>query len=157
MLTVKVPQVDSLQQLGDLIAVSRARIRRATVMFPGLAPIPFRYELDRVEARQKQIEEGWQTIARQRENLGLVWFAWPAIIAGGSIASWLGLKAWTQHEETGEIEAKMDLYEKLIADGVNPEQAQKMVFGGSGAGALDKLILLGAIAAGVLVFLKMKK
>ena len=150
-----VNQTASIPHLEDLLSRSRERIYAAAVHFPGMRSMPFRDTVHALMENQVQLEGRLSSIGRQPQNLGL----WPAIvIAGGSLLTVLGAWVYKQDRETKEITTRMELYDRLILEGHTTDEASRMAFGdGGGIGdVLNKLIILGAIGAGLLVYLKMK-
>lgn len=120
--------------------------------------LPFRTTVFRLHERQKKLEAD---VARaesqaQTDELGGWWI--PIIAGGAAILSALGLSVYKQREETKEIKSRMELYERLILEGHTTQEASRIAFGeGGGVGdALTKVIIIAAIGAGVLIFMKMK-
>ncbi len=142
--------------LGRLLAASRARLFMVSVRIPSGKHLVFRQYLHNLMARQKAIEKDLIRVTGGSLDGTLGWIV-PVAIVGGSILSLVGAKVFQQHRETKEVESRMEIYDKLIGAGYTAEDAGRLAFGDEGSGiggVLNKLIVLTAIGAGVLVFLK---
>lgn len=159
--------VESLANLFNVLATSEAKIVRAEIYVPRLPRgIIFEYELSTLKARQRKLrellkQERIASLNRQRRpnpNLGVAPLVVAAVVGGGAAISVLGSWIYKNYSETKQVEARISVYEQMIQDGIHPDKAAQNVYGsGSEVGSvLNKLIILSVIAAGILLYIKLK-
>lgn len=146
-------------ELGQLIPASRASISTAAVSALGRRSMPFRFEVSRLAQEQEELERRYDLFLRQSARPGpgdLGWILPVAIIGGSAVAS-LAAWAWKHHEETSRVEARAELFDRLVADGMDAGEAADKAFGGGGGGIteiLDKLVIIGLLGIGGYFVLK---
>lgn len=146
-----------IEGIGQLLAVSAARLSTAAVSVPGMRSMPFRYQVNRLLQTQRKLEDDYRRLKREQEAQ-LQGLFLPIVIAGSAIFS-LGAWAWKQHRETAEVESRQELFDQLVRDGMDAEKAAQVAFGGGGgiSDILSKLMLLGALGLGAFILVKMWK
>jgi hypothetical protein len=120
--------------------------------------VSFRSNIDRLLRRQQFLEADLERLRRALTQNQFGFWGW--IIGAGVVgASALGAMIFKQHQETEEVETRMQIYNDLVKAGVDPQEASRRAFGNGGGlgGIMDKLLILGALTTGLVVYLKLGK
>lgn len=150
-------QVSQTAQLGQLLTASRARLTMAAVGVPGRRSMPFRVDLDRLFQRQIYLERDLEQLRRALGQAQFGFAFWAVGVGAAALAA-LGAMIFKQHRATEEVETRMEIYNNLVRAGIDPDEASRRAFGDGGGlgGIMDKLLILGALATGLVLYLKLK-
>jgi len=156
----------SLGALNTVMAANEARIANAEAAVPGMQRgILFRYDINTLRARQAKINNVLSRLNNQSRDPGNLGFvlttgAIVGIAAGGAaLLSALGGWIYKQRTDTKRLEARISIYEQMVADGIDPDEAAKKVYGSDGSGISDimsKAVIIAVIFGGVYLVSKFK-
>lgn len=109
-------------------------------------------EVAQLRYQQTRLEQA----AGLRETADLGWIV-PVIVGVSALVTTIGAWAWKQHKDTEEVEKKVEFYEEMVEQGVDPEEAAELVLGPRSdlSDILSKTVVLAAIIAGVFVYTKL--
>lgn len=146
--------------IDGILAEARASIERTAYAFrsPPAVPLMYRSYLDAkiAELRERQAAlEGMYSQALLNPTGG---FLIVGLLAGAaSVIGLIGSWAMKQRAEAQTIEQQTTAYEKMIAQGMDPKRAAELAFGTGGgmASLMSKALLITAIIAGVVIFVKL--
>lgn len=140
--------------LGD----SAASIERTEAILRAPIPIPSLHR-HLLEAKIAELREKQAAIEGMYNQSTMGQIGFPFIIAGAvaSVIGLIGTWAWKQREEAQTLEQQTAAYNEMIKNGMDPKEAARLAYGtGGGIGELlNKALLIAAIIAGVVVFVKL--
>lgn len=148
------PNVDAI--LADAEA-SIARTERALRTPPAL-PLLYRNILEAkvVELRQEQarLEAMYSRSTDSEVGIALIT---GAIIAGGALISLIGAWALKHRSEAQATEKQTEAYKRMLEQGMDPRRAAELAYGTGGgiSDVIGKILVITAIIAGVVIFVKM--
>jgi hypothetical protein len=79
-----------------------------------------------------------------------------AIVGGAAAISAIGGWVYKHYSDTKRLEARMTIYDQMIADGISPEVAANRVYGGGSeiGGIINKVLMITLIGGGVYLVAK---
>ncbi len=142
-----------------ILADARASIERTVYAFRSPPAVPLMYQsyLDAkiAELRERQAAlEGMYNQALLNPTGG---FLIVGLVAGAaSLIGIIGSWALKQRAEARTVEEQTAAYREMIAQGMDPKRAAELAYGTGGGigGIMNKALLITAIIAGVVIFVK---
>lgn len=151
---------EPLPNVDAILAEAEASIIRTerALNSPPMLPLVYRNELEAKIAELRQEQARLEVLYNRstNSNVGFA-FVTGALIAGGALISLIGAWALKHRSEAQATEKQTEAYKRMLEQGMDPRRAAELAYGTGGeiSDLMNKALLITAIIAGVVIFVKM--